>query len=130
MKTSSMTKHTPMTPTAKAVLDTTTSELARARAENANLRRAINGFIASPRAKLNGGARGEQLRRDVAAAVARKGAPAGTRGTGKSYTAADVDHLCRDINEKLAKRVEPVRVAGKVDVLATEIKKLHSKRGA
>jgi hypothetical protein len=124
-----------MSPVAKAVLDETTNALAAAREENANLRRAIDGFLASPRAKSENGRRGEQLRRDLAAAVARKGAPAGTRGTGKSYTAADVNRLCNEVNAKLAKMgkptadIQPVRSAGgKVDAIATAIKQAHARR--
>jgi hypothetical protein len=120
-----------MSPTAKAVLDATTDALSTERAKNAALQRVVDGFLSSPRAAKRGTA--AQVRRDVAAAVVRKGALPGTRGTGGSMTAATIARIKRDADALIAaheaRALEPVKIAGKVDATATLIKRLHAKRG-
>lgn len=124
---STFTKDRQMTATARAVLDSTTGELAKARAENAQLRRIVDHFLASPRGQQRPA---KAISRDVNLALLRKGALPGTRSTA-THTQAQIERIKRAAAMLIAEHkapatVAPVRVGGVVDKVATAIKVAHS----
>lgn len=118
-----------MTPVARAVLDSTTDALSKARAENKQLRKIVDDFLSSPRGRQM--QKTALVRRDVNAALLPNGALSGTRSTRTTHTPESIERIRKQAEaiitaRKAAATVKPVCIGGAIDPIATAIKRMHA----